>query len=397
MPANTRQSLRFAALLLLFVVLAWVVTTQPWSPWSHGTLLGAAPANPSAGPAAPPWYCTEDTCDADRVTPELAQKLEQMPGPRRALKLHAATNEALGTLSLVPHLLQLAVVGNGTSLDLTPLAGLLVLHELSIEHAPIVSLEPLRAMRVQKLTLTNVSQLGTLGPVAAMGALEDLSLIGAGLPPLAELAGGGMHRLAVKSTDPVSLQGVDRVPGLRDLVLEECPSIADLPVLERLEGLTELEIGWTSLASPVPLPPHLTSLALVTDKLTDVSFLQGRTSIRRLSLLANDIVDLRPVGSLTELTALNLDGNPRVRDLTPLRTLVHLESLSISRTAVNLLDPLTALPLQNIYVGKTGLASIMPLAKIKTLVSIENLPKNYPQAEVDQLHAVNPKLRISRN
>ena len=65
-------------------------------------------------------------------------------------------------------------------------------------------------------------------------------------------------------------------------------------------------------------------------------------------------------------------------------------------TAVTSLEPVSGLPLTDIFLGHTQVGTLAPLSKVKTLEGVDFLPKNYPQADIDNLRASHPKLRVSR-
>jgi Leucine-rich repeat (LRR) protein len=383
--------------MLVGIAVVWVIVTARWSPWSAE---GSAARSPSAGSSsvdqsAPP-SCTESSCDAERVTPMVVQKIGQMDPAARRLRLHDVTNQALATVSLVPAITELEVASSLEPLDLTPLAHLAVLQRLTLTAVTVQSLTPLEKTSIQNLTFSDVRGITDLAPIARMPHVEELSLRGPLPPTLASLGGGHLRRFTVNSLSLKTLDGIERIGGLELLSLEACGAISDLSPLGRLAGLKELDLTWMPLPANPTLPPNLTTLALVSDHVTDISFLREETGLTILSLNNNDIRDLSPLAALKDLQLLSLDRNSNLKDITPLRSLPRLESLALSGTAVVSLDAVTGLPLKTIYLEHTQVKSLAPLAKVATLQIVEFLPKTFPQAEVDALRQANPKVRVSR-
>jgi internalin A len=394
-----RNQTRLIVFLAAGVIVVIGVTTL-WPPSRAGGSSGAAPsaaasvASLASSAPRPAAVCTGDMCSVDEVTTQVAARLAAMP--RSRLTLRDATSESLAGLRLVPMLVELDVTGTGKDrLDLVPLAGLHVLKTLTIEHASVDTLSPLSRLVVEKLVLDGVTDFPTLAPVAAMPAILDLSITSPSLSTLKDLGGGHLRSLSVKSRALTQLDGIDRIGGLEQISLDNVP-LADMSILGRLDGVRNVEIGWTSLPSAVVLPPHATTVSLVSDRLKDVSFLKGYTEVSTLSLVGNQIEDLRPIASLTSLTQLTLDRNVTLKDLSPLRKLPKLESLGLSDTAVESLADVAGLPLRTIFLGNTHVRSLEPLVKMKTLEAIYFLPKNFPATEVDAVRATHPNLRVTR-
>jgi hypothetical protein len=388
---DKRNQATLVAFLGASVLVTWVVVTARWSPWSGTGSRRTSPATTSSALQLPA-PCPGGWCEVERVTPELAAKVS---GTHRSLRLRNATNETLGTVRLAAAVVDLTIASSREPLDLAPLADLHELRALTIEQSSVASLEPLASTSIEKLTLGFAKAVDTLAPLVRMKHIQELEVTGPLLPTLASLSGAHLRRLSVQSSNLSTLDGIDGVSGLEDLAIRACP-VTDLSPLARLSGVVQLEIGWSVLSVPPALPPHVTTLALFSDHLTDVSFLRDRRELTTLSLLGNDVRDVSPIASLVNLTALNLDDNPNLKDISPLRSLRKLETIGLGGTAIQSLDALGDMRLTSVELAGTKVTSLAPLARIPTLQSVELLPKKFPQDEVDALRSTHPKIMVSR-
>jgi internalin A len=169
---------------------------------------------------------------------------------------------------------------------------------VSPRYRPFVALWVLshsgRLSEVHALNLGGNTELDDLTPLAGLGALQALDLSGCNaltdIAPLAELR------------------------GLRSLDLSGCNALKDLAPLAGLTGLQSLNLRRVSRwfppldLSPIQKMRNLQSLDLSDwEHLDDLSFLQGLPALRSLNLGGcKRIVNLTPLGSLTNLTELDL-------------------------------------------------------------------------------------------
>jgi len=392
-----RSQVKLIAVLALGVVATWVLVTRypVGSPPGSEASSAASSSAPAVSSGPPPRrdQCTATLCDVALVTPLLTEKL-RVSGIR-SLRLRDVTNDTLASLAFAPTIVDLELASSQEKLALDPLAGMNDLRTLTITNSSVASFEPLVSTSIEKLALENVKGVDDLKAVARMPRILELSIKGHVIPTLASLSGGHLRRLSIKSSNVSTLEGIDGIGGIEELVIAQCP-IGDLSPIGHVDSLRDLEIGWMPLPDSPVWPKNITTLALVSNHLRDVSFLRAQPQLTELSLLGNNVSDLSPVGSLKDLRSLTLDQNAHVKDLSPLRALVHLESVSLGDTAVESLDPLADLPLKTVLLAHTRVTSLAPLAKIKTLESVEFLPKDFPAAEVDALRKARPKVRISR-
>jgi hypothetical protein len=114
---------------------------------------------------------------------------------------------------------------------------------------------------------------------------------------------------------------------LTALYLSYNPQLTNFSFLSGLTNLTTLDLSFDQLTSlTIPAGTSLTTLVLSYNQLTDLSFLNELTNLTTLYLAMNGLSSLTLPAGLTNLTALDLGGNP-------LRTFVLPEPLAASGLA----------------------------------------------------------------
>ncbi|MGZ9930197.1 NACHT domain-containing protein [Streptomyces sp. NC-S4] len=193
-------------------------------------------------------------------------------------------NDELADLSLLEPLDRLTFLGLSMCpnvRDLAPLAGL-PLRELSLNGLPNgLPLEPVRGLSLVTLNLGYRPPADRVGDLPLPEGLQGLCLLRA--------AGG------------LSLEGLDRLPGLKNLMIT-----GD----EQFDELTKTCV------------PTLTSLSLA-DSAPDLTRLLRHERLTALSLNQCSVGDLAPLRSLPELRSLLLNQRDGSHDLTPLADLDH--------------------------------------------------------------------------
>ncbi|WP_240135799.1 NACHT domain-containing protein [Streptomyces sp. MUM 178J] len=256
-------------------------------------------------------------------TPEQLRSVRHVPHARR---VHLSGPHAdLTPLLAVRDPEQLFVYDNRELTDLSPLRALPQLRDIGLSYCPEVrDLTPLARPRVERLTLVN------LHPdvdVRALDSMPDLRELVLNHPLLIESVGElpiGAHLtrlLLFEQMRYVSLEGVERWPGLTSL---------------GLSGLTQLR-----QLSRTPSLSGLRRLTLVHADPRALQLLCGLTRLQLLTLqfcgLPEDLSPLRALRSLTELHLWRCSPAGSAVDLAPL---ADLEQLTIHATADT---PLTGL------------------------------------------------------
>jgi len=111
----------------------------------------------------------------------------------------------------------------------------------------------------------------------------------------------------------------------------------------------------------------LTHVSVSETDVTDLSPLNGLTSLRDLNCSSTQVSDLSPLAGLNSLQELNCSGT-QVSDLSPLAGLNSLQSLNCCLTAVSDLSPLASLDsLQELVCSCTHVRDLSPLAGLNSL------------------------------
>ena len=113
-------------------------------------------------------------------------------------------------------------------------------------------------------------------------------------------------------------------------------TISDISFLEGLTNLTFLDLARNSI-SDISVLKHLTKLTtldLGNNTISDISVLEGLTNLTSLGLAKNSISDISVLEHLTELTTLDL-GNNTISDISVLEHLTELKTLKLSHTSIS--------------------------------------------------------------
>ena len=210
--------------------------------------------------------------------------------------------------------------------DLRPLAGLVNLQELRFRSNPIVDISPL-------INLVNLEKLTLIG-----NQIDDIS-------PLAKL---------------IRLTG---------LTLDE-NQIADLSPLMNLTNLTHLGLTGNQISNISPLAnlTRLRNIGLSGNQISNLSPLAGLIHLQGLGLNANQIVDLAPLANLANLKTLYLSRNPLISDITPLGHLTQLIHLRLDGNQVSDISPLANLTLlEHLRLNRNEITDLTPLIGLKNL------------------------------
>lgn len=119
-----------------------------------------------------------------------------------------------------------------------------------------------------------------------------------------------------------------------------------------------------------PLFTSVKGLYLPPGKIDDLSPLKTLVTLESLRAAATAIKDLTPLAGLVKLDRLDI-GRTAVKDLTPLSGLTNLTELQIDETEVTDLAPLSKLKkLEMLQMKRTRISDLSPLRDIKTLKTL---------------------------
>ena len=282
--------------------------------------------------------------------------------------------------------------------DLSPLAGLINLRELRLDHNFQPSdLSPLAGLiNLEVLDFTfNVSD---LSPLAGLINLEYLHFTDTNVSDFSPLAGLiNLESLGFSRTPIIS--DISPLAGLVNLkfIGSWGNAISDL---SPLAGLTKLELinfcgGNISDLTPLAGLTGLKELYLARQEISDISLLANLTGLTRLDLHNNDISDISPLAKLTQLKWLELRAT-NISDISPLARLSQLEWLDLHQNNISSVSPLVNLTqLKWLNIAHNNIADLSPLDGLReniTLTFYDNpaFPKGGPKIEGPWLWVVLP-------
>ncbi|WP_448315882.1 leucine-rich repeat domain-containing protein [Streptomyces sp. CO7] len=170
-------------------------------------------------------------------------------------------------------------------------------------------LEGLPALR--EVTLTGCSSLADLRGLGGLPALRTLMINGSAVRELGDLSGSPLNKLTLLYMEGLeSLDALRECPGLRELVLRDCPLVEGVPV-RQLESLSLSGARWA-----------------------DTAGLAGLGGLRVLELRTSAPADVTPLTALRHLAELDLRGCRSLRDARPLLAMPSLTRIHLAEGSV---------------------------------------------------------------
>jgi Leucine-rich repeat (LRR) protein len=290
----------------------------------------------------------------------------------RCRALHLSNNPSLIGLAQLSQLESLAITDSDQFSDLSPLASLIDLTELSICRSQVSDLNPLT--QLSRLTSLDISQtqVSDLRPLAQLAQLATLHASGTriGNRSLAQLP--RLTNLDISQTKISDLRLLAQPAQLTTLDISRT-QVRDLRSLTQLSRLTSLDVHQTQVSDLRPLPQlaQLTDLLIGETEVSDLSPLAQLSQLTKLDIRGTWVVDLSALAHLSQLTALSIRGT-RVKDLSPLAQLSQLTTLDIRGTQVGDLSPLAQLSrLTSLNIAMTRVSDLRPLAKLPQLTELD--------------------------
>ena len=149
-------------------------------------------------------------------------------------------------------------------------------------------------------------------------------------------------------------------------------NISNLTGLEGATSLRTLDLRGNSVSDFSPLTDltNLRSLFLVDNNISDISTMSGLNSLARLNLGNNNISDISAVAGLTNLASLNLQNN-NISDISALAGLTNLTLLYLSGnniSDISAVSGLTNLPLLDLWYNNiSDISAVSGLTKLRWL------------------------------
>src|SRR5919199_1365751 len=165
--------------------------------------------------------------------------------------------------------------------------------------------------------------------IAVTCSVIALALCGSGLSAYAaETRSGNSRRTFAdwcREKDSLSPEAKHTV----EVLLEEAETTECDEANQILSSFTELSLynnNQISDIKPLQSLTNLTYLSLINNQINDIKPLASLTNLTRLGLSSNEINDIKPLQSLTKLTRLDLHFN-EINDIKPLQSLTNLIAL----------------------------------------------------------------------
>ncbi|MBE9121910.1 leucine-rich repeat domain-containing protein [Tychonema sp. LEGE 07199] len=139
-----------------------------------------------------------------------------------------------------------------------------------------------------------------------------------------------------------------------------------------LSSSNKLALYYNQISDITPLQSltNLTELNLDNNQISDITPLQSLTNLTKLALYNNQISDITPLQSLTNLTSLHLSKNP-ISDITPLQSLTNLTKLALYNNQISDITLLQSLTnLAYLYIFNNQISDITPLQSLTNLTSL---------------------------
>ena len=197
---------------------------------------------------------------------------------------------------------------------------------------------------------------------------------------------GSGENEAIKNLDCLA-----HVKQLHTLILDNCPALIDLGVLNQLTSLETLYLDGFSIDSELHNLASVKSLRVFSQnesEIKDINHLKGFKKLNKLFLFScKSLVSLEGISSLSNLTSLNLSSCESLTSLEAISGLTNLNSLNldsceslISLEGISSLSNLTTLDLS----GCKSLTSLEGISRLTNLTSLD-LTSCYSLMNVDGL------------
>ncbi len=302
--------------------------------------------------------------------------------------------------------------------DLSPLRNLIKLESLDCSGTAVTSLAPLQySVSLKELNISAT----LIGDVRLMGNLRNLEIINLSNTPtdsLHMLSGmSKLYDLRFNHTFVSDISPLSKLPELRILQFSHT-YVKDLSPLYELQQIERLRISSTPVSSLQALEQFemLQTIYLDSTNVSDIAPLSGLPKLEKVYCdntgitgskasrymeenpgvivifesvalskwwsnlpeawkeVFRDLTVLDPepgkeqLHSLAQITEMDISGNSRIRELTPLKTLVYLRSVDCSNTSIDNLWPLSDLvDLRSLDLSGAGISNCDPLRDLTGL------------------------------
>ena len=226
--------------------------------------------------------------------------------------------------------------------------------------------------------LTSLTYIGTplkyLYGIDQLTSLTDLRIERSQVSDLTPLTGlTSLTRLILVQNDITDVSPLSRLTSLTHLDIYD-NKISDISSLSGLTSLTILNINHNQISdiSPVANLTKLTALGIEGNKIGDISPVSNLTELSWLICSVTDISDLSPVSNLTSLKTLYSSCN-RISDISPLENLTALTALVLDHN--DQISDITVLAncieLEMLIIGSNQIEDISSLSNLTSLTHLD--------------------------
>jgi Leucine-rich repeat (LRR) protein len=270
--------------------------------------------------------------------------------------------------------------------DLTPIAAMPNLSELTLNGTGISSLEALR--NFPKLTHLECREtpIDDLTPIANCLEIKYLDALGSRISSLEPLKNmKKMRHLNVAGTRISSLTGCPTE--VLNFININGTKVSDLAPLATAKGLVTVEISHIPIQSLQPLRDavYIESLNLRQTNVSDLKILSNKPRLMKLIISETNVSDLAPIGSLKELQVLRFNKT-KIASLQPITNSQSLVELEFSDTPIKDLKPIGFLKnVQKLVFVPNKVESLVPLFSMESVQKIVICKEHYTRDEVRAL------------
>ena len=272
---------------------------------------------------------------------------EEMEGLER-LEARNRNIQDLTGLQLATNLNRLNLGDSGQSgnqiSDLSPLAGLINLRNLSLWGNPLSDLSPLRGLKNLTRLVFSRTQVSDLSPIAGLINLRVLDFNVANVSDLSPIAGLiNIEYLGFPNNNVSDLSAIAGFVNLKTLYFWG-NNVSDISPIAGLINLVTFG-SWGNPITDVSPFAGLTKIETIDicgGDLSDLTPLASLRGLKQLYLRANGISDISALAALTGLNRLNLSDN-EISDTAPLASLTNLTWLDLSHNEISNFSPLDGL------------------------------------------------------
>ncbi len=313
-----------------------------------------APSGSGDSPDDDSTECEGEVCKVTEIDDKTKSDIEAVTGYRfkRIRFADSTTNEQLKTITQLPWVTKLDLDGCNDLSDLSPLAELHALKDVSLE---------------------GDDQVVDLTPLAGLGDIERLIIAKTGVTSLAALKGmPKLARLDASGTKVTELGPMAAATKLIHLSLTDVQA-KDWWSLQKLTAVTQLDLSRSNIGSAM--------------------FLSGMKEMKKLTLQkCGSLKDITGLRFMTQMDTLRLDDTP-ITSVQALSTMLDLQVVSLAGTKIGTVAPLANLSdLRSIDLQRTAVTDFDPLSASAHSLHYLGLPKGTTSEQYDALKDENPKL-----